>query len=244
MKPVIGIAGNLVFDSHEKIKAKMKCSVEEDYIQAVKKAGGIPMIIPVLEDPEELEAVLARVDGILLIGGLDINPECYNEKPEEKCGPITACVDDFYMNLIHMADDAGIPVFGICKGFQTLNVAFGGTLFQDLSDRPVSCICHMQAEKNLKRDQPSHSCTLQENCWLHQILKKHEIQVNSFHHQGIKTLAHGFRVSAIGEDGVIEAIEKQQGTYMAGVQWHPEMLLSGGDPESLKILTNFVRRCQ
>jgi putative glutamine amidotransferase len=238
MAPLIGIAANLYIDKDEHVKSALKHGAESDYVQAVLKAGGLPVILPVLKDASNLESILERIDGLLLIGGLDIDPSLYDALPSEHLGKIMPDVDVYYMKLIHLADKLQKPVFGICKGFQALNVAYGGTLYQDLQHEKATISCHMQ---NCTRCQACHEVKLVQDGSLAKMLGQ-SVQVNSFHHQGIDKLAKNFRVLATSEDGIIEAIEKTSGTYMMGVQWHPEMMLVANDAPSLKILSSFIER--
>jgi putative glutamine amidotransferase len=234
MKPVVGIASSLYVDREEHVKNPLKIGAEADYIQALLQAGAVPVLIPVLENEEDIKDILIRLDGIVLIGGGDIDPAFYNQTPTEELRGVNPAIDRFYMHLLYLANQLHIPALGICKGMQAMNVAFGGTLIQNLE-----CV-HVQ---DCSRSQCSHCALIQAGSALNALLKKDVIQVNSFHHQAIKDVAPGFRVSARSDDGTIEAIEKKQGAWMYGVQWHPEMLAAGGDADSRRLFSQFVKAC-
>lgn len=234
MRPIIGIAANLLADKCERVKNPVKHAVEQDYIRAVEQAGGIPVVIPVQADRQAVLDIARHLEGILLIGGSDINPVLYRHRGPHAAGQVYPLVDQFYLDLIQAADALKLPVFGICKGLQALNVAFGGTLHQDLpahvQDRPMM--------------QPSHRVRLKEGSLVGNAVDASVLEVNSFHHQAVKDLAPGFEAVAFGEDGVIEALERQdQDPVMVGVQWHPEILAKQRDEASRRLFEAFVRRC-
>ena len=207
--------------------------VNQDYVRALTLAGAVPLLLPVIEDENAIRAQMERVDGILLSGGYDIDPLQYGEEPHGQLGFIFPEVDKHQLAVARIANELQKPMFGICRGMQVINVAFGGTLYQDLSSQlSEECLLHNQ---KAKRYVPSHGVDITENTKLHHIFSERSIITNSFHHQAVKDIAPGFIVNARAKDGVIEGIEKTEGAFTVAVQWHPEMMAE----TSLEMLTLF-----
>ena len=220
MKPLIGISGNIKLEENERFPGYSRVMVGNDYVESVSMAGGVPVILPIIEAKEDAKRQIDRIDGLILTGGQDVNPFLYGEDPSHKLGPISPLRDEYEQHLIGYAIQQNKPILAICRGVQILNVTFGGSLYQDISMISSATKEHAQREKS---DAPSHSVTIYENTHLFQIYGQ-EISVNSFHHQAIKKIAPGFKTAAISEDGVIEAIEKEGSLFVVGVQWHPELM--------------------
>lgn len=219
---IVGISGSIIKEQNQKAFLGYEISyVNEDYIQSVIKNDAVPMIIPFNTNEEIIKEQLKRVDALILSGGHDINPLNYNHQPRENLGQTFDERDKFDMKLIEYALEKHIPILGICRGLQILNVFFGGSLYQDLSYDKKIYIKHNQ-EYNPKS--LSHTVELTKGTKLYDIFNKDKINVNSFHHQTIDKLADGLLVSAVSPDGVIEAIEHKEYNFVLGVQWHPEML--------------------
>jgi len=198
--------------------------------------------------PEEIELVTAAsptshsadFDGILLAGGEDVDPVLYGEEKMYENVKVNRARDDFELRLLADAETAALPVFGICRGLQLINVKFGGTLHQDLNSDADVEFEHRQAEG---RDELTHVVTVSDpESRLGQALQGH-CNVNSFHHQAIEHIGHGLRITARSEDDVIEAVESADGSrYLVAVQWHPEEIAEL--PEQKRILQQFIEQCR
>lgn len=192
-----------------------------DYVDGVAEAGGVPLIVPPATGLRAVEALLDRLDGLLLSGGTDLGPDYYGEQPVPELGPTIPERDACEMILLRMAMRRRIPVFGICRGMQILNVALGGTLYQDL---PSQCGGSIKHSRVAPKWQPVHKAEVRRGSWLGRVAQGLRVEVNSYHHQGIKTLGRGLEASAVSTDHVIEAIEWRDMSerWLFGVQWHPE----------------------
>lgn len=221
MKPVIGISGSILINKGNAFCGYRKSYVNQDYVESVLRAGGIPFIIPFNEDMQATKEMVDKVDGIILSGGHDVDPKNYNEEPLLKIGEIFPERDAFDMTLYRCAVESKKPVLGICRGFQIINVIEGGNLYQDLSYADFVTIKHNQGDNPT---QSTHSVKLEDGTVLKTILGE-KTRVNSFHHQIIKEVADGFKIVAKSPDGVIESIQKiTDDMFVMGIQWHPEML--------------------
>jgi putative glutamine amidotransferase len=208
-----------------------------EYSAAILAAGGLPVTLPYTNDPDFILGFLNLVDGLLLTGGSDINPMLFGEEPISSLGEVIPERDDFEMSLTQIALKQNLPILAICRGNLMLNIAAGGTVHQDIYAENGATVQHKQMAP---RDHASHSIKIKEKTRLHQIFCSDTLRVNSFHHQAVKKPAPGFLVSAEAPDGVIEAIESPDHTFVLGVQWHPGSLLSK-DPLALAIFREFVR---
>ena len=194
--------------------------IQKGYVKSIIDAGGIPVLIPVTEDPSRCAEYMELVDGLLIPGGEDIAPEYYGEDPVPQVNYINREKDRYDFELIRLAREQKKPIFGICRGFQVLNVAFGGSLYQDIPSQVPGAICHSQSLD--LRNVPTHKVTMDETSALGRILGK-EIYTNSYHLQGIKKLGEGLQIVGSTNDGIPEALESEDGLVFA-VQWHPEEL--------------------
>lgn len=213
-RPVIGITGN--YDN-------ATCTLAEGYYQSVLQAGGIPFIIPPFEQTDNLKDVLDRIDGLIFSGGGDINPLLLNEQPVKELHSVCHVRDVQELLLARLAADRQIPMLGICKGIQIISAALGGELYQDIYTQMQEGT-RIKHSQELDRKYPSHTVNIVAGSILHTLFRAETIAVNSFHHQAVKTPPPGFKVSAMSEDGVVEAIESSEYKSVIGVQWHPECL--------------------
>ncbi len=215
MRPVIGITASISDD-------RLSFSQKQMYCQAVADCGGLPLILPPQEDPALVTEILLLLDGLLLAGGDDIDPALYGEEKLPTCGLITPIRDSWELPLCREAVQRQIPLLGICRGIQVLNVALGGTLYQDLpSQRSDSAIVHQQAEPP---ETATHAVRVAEGSALAQTLGRTQLMTNSHHHQAVKALAEELTATAWAEDGVVEGVELCGSAFCLAVQWHPERL--------------------
>lgn len=236
---MIGIGGSLMLDPLEQFKNYYKSYVNEDYVTSVIKAGGIPVILPVVADEEAIRQQLLHVDGIVFSGGLDVDPSVYGESPLEKCEATDLRRDWFDLRLFKIAKELQIPTLCICKGHQIASVAMGGNLYQDLSYYPTKTLVHNQnSEPNFK----AHKISIKKDSLLYEVLGKENIMVNSFHHQMLKDIPKDYQVTATAEDGIVEAIEYVDKNYFfLSLQWHPEMMAAKNDEDMLKLFHRLIQ---
>ena len=195
--------------------------INQSYVRALVAAGCAPVLIPVLDDDERLRAIYERLDGIVLPGGADIAPGEYHEEPIGDLNVVEAARDRTELMLARWAFDDDLPVLGICRGQQVLNVALGGSLWQDLRYQGITSVEHSDADGRA-RNALTHRVRLDPDSRLAQLIDETDIQVNSLHHQAVKTIAPQLRVTGKSDDGVIEALESSDRRFVIAVQWHPE----------------------
>ena len=219
-KPIIGISSSVIADESGSFAGYKRAYVNKDYVDAVVRAGGVPLIIPFTTDKEVIVSQAQIIDGLILSGGHDVSPYNYGQEPNPKLGETFPERDTYDMTLLEESKKRNIPIIGICRGFQLINVAAGGTLYQDLSLIPGNVLKHFQGSKPTLK---THMIKIEENSVISSIFGK-ETMVNSFHHQALDKVADDFRVVAKASDGVVEAIEHKTYKFLVAVQWHPEML--------------------
>jgi microsomal dipeptidase-like Zn-dependent dipeptidase/anthranilate/para-aminobenzoate synthase component II len=208
-KPVIGITGNY---------GELTCKLAEGYYKSVVAAGGVPLIIPPIADKDVILSTLSHIDGLILSGGGDYDPHWAGEEPSPLLGTINEERDLPELLITRLAYNRNLPILGICRGIQTLAMALGGHVAQDIGTR------HSQ---EAPREEATHSVSLVEGSLLSAAYQATEIKVNSFHHQAVDATGDKFRTIATAPDGIIEAMESMEYRPILGVQWHPECLADG-----------------
>jgi putative glutamine amidotransferase len=223
--------------------APERSAQKQSYIDAIVRAGGAPLLIPLLSQTDLLSAIYARCDGLLLPGGGDVAPALFHEERLAHLVSVSDTRDFMELTLARWAvgEDSPKPVLAICRGIQLLNVALGGTLYQDLSLLRQPTDGHNQTGE--PRTQRAHRVDIVSPSRLSEILGQEPIQVNSFHHQAIKERASRLTLTARAPDGVVEAVEVQGHPFAIGVQWHPEDL-AAEDAGQQRLFDAFVAACR
>lgn len=214
--------------------------VRHAYIEAVRGQGGLPMLIPLGLQTEELRDLYDRADGLVLSGGGDIHPEHYGCTLTDHCTRIDPERDELEFTLVRWAAEEEKPMLAICRGVQTMNVALGGTLWRDLATEIPSAAIH-DYYPSYPRDQRTHSLTVTPDSRLAQLMQTTSAEVNSLHHQACRDLAPEMRQVAVAPDGIVEAAEIPNHPYAVGVQWHPEWIQDTPDQQSL--FSGLVNAC-
>lgn len=238
-KPLIAIVGGVVRDNSNEFLGDNYIKINSNYSKSIVDAGGIPIILPLVNDINVLINQISICNGLLLTGGIDINPLLYKESPQPLLETCNDLIDWFHINLARKALDLNIPILGICRGCQVINVAFGGTLYQDITYATSSPIMHKQKSHLSQR---CHYIYVKENSIIYDIFGN-EYVVNSAHHQSVEKIASNFICTASSEDGIIEAIEMINKPFVVGVQWHPEMMVSY-DIKALNLFKRFIESCK
>lgn len=208
-----------------------------DYSQAILHAGGASVIIPAAQDRKSLARILSSLQGLILSGGPDVHPRRYGEEPLAGLGEVDDALDHMELMAAGLAIEKNLPLLGICRGIQVLNIALGGNLYQDIPAQVPESICHTpKTDKAVS----THTVRIQTGSRLHTLFGKREIWVNGKHHQALKDLATGLVVAARAKDGVVEAVEFPDKRFIVGVQWHPEGTWRE-DAYSQKLFSAFVQ---
>jgi putative glutamine amidotransferase len=198
----------------------------QHYTSALAAVGAAAILIPLYQDAALLRTLYEQIDGLFLAGGSDVDPACYNESPHPKLGVLDVERDRVECQLLAWAFADRMPILAVCRGVQIMNVAAGGSLFQDIGSQVAGAIEHDYWQHKMPRDYLAHPVEVLGGSRLGHLLGVHDVAVNSLHHQAIREVALGFRATAWASDGVIEGIESTNCRFAVGVQWHPEALIA------------------
>lgn len=232
MKPKILILGT--------VNDEMTLGLGNRYSRAIELAGGLPLALPYIEHENDIKEIIDYCDGVFFTGGADVDPGEYGEEKSEKCGAAQKYRDALEIAACKAAVKADKAILGICRGSQLINVALGGTLYQDLPSEVGADVTHVQTEPE---DSFSHSVSIVEGTPFATLAGAERIRANSFHHQAIKQLGKGLVPMAYADDNVIEAVYSAELGYLRAYQWHPERLI-GIDEISRNIFKDFVNACK
>lgn len=243
MRPVIALVADVIADTSVHTSPNTIDISPTMFKDTILEAGGLPITIPYPSDarliPEVIQAYLPLFDGLILPGGPDVDPTRYGEQPLPALQATNPPLDAFELALIKATYAAGKPMFGLCRGSHILNVAFGGTLYQDLASLRPDALRHLQATSG---EYPTHHVAVVPKTRLAALLGE-SAYVNSRHHQASRTLGAGLRLAAKAYDGTIEAFESEETDLVLGIQWHPENLWQDA-PVQLTIYRDFIQRAE
>ena len=223
MKPLIGVTPDFnAGDRKEWGGREPTYFLRARYVRAIEDLGGIPIVLPLVADLDARRRLVTHIDGLLLTGsGPDLAPELYGERQRYRFRVMSQRRATFELEMAQLARAADLPLLGICGGMQALNVAFGGSLYQDIdSQRPHP----LQHRQSLPATQLTHAVKIAPQSLLHRIVQTKTLRVNSSHHQSVREVASALTATAVAPDGVIEAIESPSQRFLLGIQWHPEFL--------------------
>lgn len=240
MKPLIGISCGTF---HDRAWCPPSFGHRQTYVDAIVRAGGAPLLIPPVQDEATLRVLYERLDGVLFAGGGDIAPSHYGAPPHEKLGLVDPLRDGAELPMARWAVAEGKPVLGICRGVQVLNVALGGTLYQDIPSQITTDLHHNLSYEREDWTHLAHEIAIAPGSRLAQIMGVDQMPINSLHHQAICEIAPGLRAVAWAPDGVVEALESTDEAFVVGVQGHPEALQGQADTRWQALFRAFVSTC-
>lgn len=233
--PLIGIPAAV----HRETAGVTYFQFNSNYPAALAASGALPVVVPLGLPEDALRGLFARLDGLCLAGGVDVDPAHYGELPHPALGKVDSARDATELTLARWALDADLPVFGVCRGIQLLNVAAGGSLYQDVAAQLPGAIAHDFSSDSSPWERPVHRVRLAGESRLAEVLGVDDLPTNSFHHQAVKEPAPGFVPVAWTADGVVEGIENPSRRFALAVQWHPEGMYRT-DPLARRLFDAFV----
>ncbi|MFD2044847.1 gamma-glutamyl-gamma-aminobutyrate hydrolase family protein [Ornithinibacillus salinisoli] len=231
MKPLIGITSSMEVDQSYYM-------IGSDNVNVISRAGGMPLMLPYYRALEDVEQIAQMIDGLYATGGYDIDPTLFGEEPHPKLGTIIPSRDIFEITLMKRMLELGKPILGVCRGSQTLNIAAGGDMFQDIYAQAEGDL--LQHQQKAPKEHGSHYVHVLEGSLLHRLTGKKKLRVNSRHHQANRSVAEPFQVSGKASDGIVEVIESKIHSFALGVQWHPENMSPAKDEASIRIYEGFI----
>ena len=214
-------------------------TVHHDYLEAIIRAGAVPMVLPLVTDETVLTAALSMADGVLVTGGVDVHPRYYNEEVLPCCGTIIEKRDEMEEIVLRYALEKDMPLLCICRGMQFINCILGGSLYQDIPQQYSRELCHSRSDTP---NDPVHNAAVKKGTLLHTIVGTETLPVNSRHHQAVKAVGKCCIVNAKAPDGTVEGIEVPGKRFALAVQWHPESL-SDRHKKHQAIFDAFIRAC-
>ena len=236
--PLIGVTTSITVG-----KQPERAYVNSAYLAAIQTAGGVPVPVTPQLDARSQQELLARCDGFLLTGGGDLDPATFNESAHPTLYEVAPARDRLEITLVHHAMESRKPLLAVCRGIQVLNVALGGSLFQDVASDPGTQIQHQQDKDDKPRNEPTHPVKVVAGSRLAQVLGTTELLVNSMHHQAVKAVGRGLVPVAFAPDMIIEGVELEEpDRFLLGVQWHPEELTER-DPSARRLFSALVAAC-
>ncbi len=239
-RPVIGITSSQLVESASH-GTFTRHSLTKDYSDAVLAAGGVPIILPFY--PEVAREMFDLVDGIIVSGGADLDPALFGDSDvHPETYDIIPARDVAELELTRLAIARDKPLLGVCRGIQVLNVALGGTLYQDVTSQFSDSMAHRQQMLRIAADEPGHDATLASGTQIQRVFGSGSVSVNSFHHQAVKDVAPQLIATGWSGDGLIEAIERPESAFALGVQWHPELMFKRS-PQQLTPFVALVEAC-
>ncbi|WP_042146901.1 gamma-glutamyl-gamma-aminobutyrate hydrolase family protein [Paucisalibacillus sp. EB02] len=235
MKPLIGVVTSTDLEQDVYYTSK-------DNVNAINRAGGVPFLLSYSQNKDDILEIARKLDGLYATGGYDIDPTIFGEEPHPKLGIIIPERDLFEIELMKRVLELDKPIMGVCRGSQTLNIALGGDMYQDIyAQIPGELLQHQQKAPKMHG---SHYVDVLEGSLLKELTGKTRMKVNSRHHQANRNVINPLQVSALASDGVIEAIESTKHRFVLAVQWHPESMLVSDDEASEAIFNGFIEACK
>lgn len=210
-------------------------------VEAILRAGGMPVMLPYVLEERDVEQIANQIDGLYATGGYDIDPTLFGEEPHPNLGTIIPARDQSEILLMTKLLEMGKPILGVCRGAQTLNIAAGGDMYQDIYAQINQEL--LQHSQKAPRDHGSHFVYVSQGSLLHKLTGSEKFRVNSLHHQANRDVSGSFRISGKASDGVVEAVESKEHPFALGLQWHPEAMAATDDVASLNIYEGFIAAC-